>query len=420
MAFNFPDSPSLNDTSTQGSISYQWNGSSWTAQNSTVAFSDLTGKPTTLAGYGITDGVALSSLSATTNSPGGTGSLSYNVQSGAFSYTPPDLSSYLAGTDITVTTAPAAGNGQLAVDTAGNFTFTPADVSSKIALDALSVITVGTPLQLGSLSYSNITGVFTFTPPDIETNARSAISVGTPASPLQVGAIAYNSTSGVITYTPPDLSGYLTSVQASDLNAISIDALSDVDTASVAPTDGQALIWDNATGKWEPGDVASIGGGTDTLADITARGATTNDAVTINNTLTVTSLASTGLGFASLSSGSDISLSAAGDINVNSSNIINVTDPINAQDAATKNYVDTQVAGITSPNQNLDTTDDVDFNSVTLASILQMPVLTAQPASPTNGMVAVADGVNWDPVNSGKQTMVVRLGGFWVAAASAP
>ena len=37
----------------------------------------------------------------------------------------------------------------------------------------------------------------------------------------------------------------------------SIDALADVDTTTVAPTDGQALVWDNANSKWEPGTVAS-------------------------------------------------------------------------------------------------------------------------------------------------------------------
>ena len=47
-----------------------------------------------------------------------------------------------------------------------------------------------------------------------------------------------------------------------------IDDLSDVDTSTTAPTDGQALLWDNANSKWEPGDVPS--GGT-----LTARAACT-------------------------------------------------------------------------------------------------------------------------------------------------
>ena len=38
----------------------------------------------------------------------------------------------------------------------------------------------------------------------------------------------------------------------------SIDDLSDVDTSTVAPTDGQVLAWDNTAGKWEPADDGGI------------------------------------------------------------------------------------------------------------------------------------------------------------------
>ena len=41
----------------------------------------------------------------------------------------------------------------------------------------------------------------------------------------------------------------------------SIDKLDDVDTSTVAPTDGKALVWDNTAGKWEPGTVSGGGGG---------------------------------------------------------------------------------------------------------------------------------------------------------------
>ena len=39
----------------------------------------------------------------------------------------------------------------------------------------------------------------------------------------------------------------------------SINDLSDVDTSTVAPTDGQALLWDNTAQQWEPG---AVSGGT--------------------------------------------------------------------------------------------------------------------------------------------------------------
>ena len=52
-------------------------------------------------------------------------------------------------------------------------------------------------------------------------------------------------------------SGALTQAGA-DLASTSIDALSDVDTTSTAPVDGQALIWNNSASQWEPGDVDEI------------------------------------------------------------------------------------------------------------------------------------------------------------------
>ena len=40
----------------------------------------------------------------------------------------------------------------------------------------------------------------------------------------------------------------------------SIDEIGDVDTSTVAPTDGQALVWDNTAQQWEPGSVAASSG----------------------------------------------------------------------------------------------------------------------------------------------------------------
>ena len=52
-------------------------------------------------------------------------------------------------------------------------------------------------------------------------------------------------------------------------------------------------------------------------------------------------------------------------------------------------------------------------SGTTFTDTLTLPVLTAEPSSPVNGMVAVADGTSWDPMLNAAQTMVVYLGGAW-------
>ncbi len=95
------------------------------------------------------------------------------------------------------------------------------------------------------------------------------------------------------------------------------------------------------------------------LDDVIANGDTTARAVTINNTLTVTDITSTGVGFATMSSASDIVLNPTGEVNVSTSKIVNVVDPTNDQEAATKKYVDDAIANsepafnVTAPNSGI-------------------------------------------------------------------
>lgn len=72
-----------------------------------------------------------------------------------------------------------------------------------------------------------------------DSRARSAISV--------VGNLNYNSSTGVISYTEPGRT---------------INDLTDVDTASQEPSDGQTLVWSALSSKWVPGQ--AVGGGTST------------------------------------------------------------------------------------------------------------------------------------------------------------
>jgi hypothetical protein len=102
---------------------------------------------------------------------------------------------------------------------------------------------------------------------------------------------------GRVTITGPALAAVATSGTYSSLtglpsipaaySATSIDALSDVDTTTAVPTDGQALVWSSAGGKWLPGTVSGGGGGT--LASRSAVAATTASlANTATGNLTIT------------------------------------------------------------------------------------------------------------------------------------
>ena len=105
----------------------------------TQAFSTITSTPTTLAGYGITDGLALTGLSVTTASAG-SAALSYDNSTGAFTFTPPDLSSYL-------TTVPAQSFASL--------TGKPTTLAGYGITDALTSggnITLGGDLDVGGNS----------------------------------------------------------------------------------------------------------------------------------------------------------------------------------------------------------------------------------------------------------------------------
>ena len=127
-----------------------------------------------------------------------------------------------------------------------------------IVLSDISVTTnaAGT----AALSYDNVTGVFSYTPPNISSFITlGSLSVGSPQTASGDGAISYNSVNGVFSYTPPDLSAHLTTSSV-------IANLADV-VITGSPQSGQVLKWDNGTSKWT-NQADSSGGSTLTTEQV--------------------------------------------------------------------------------------------------------------------------------------------------------
>jgi hypothetical protein len=228
MAINFPTSPTNGDIHTAEGIQWQWDntGSTWKCQGVTGVYTLGIASVNSLGGIKIGNNLSIN----------GTG-----VLSAVMNLNNESISELTNVTFNNVTLDGSNGGGKVLAWDQSLQAFAPVDQSGGggggggIALSDLSV---------------------------------TSNSAGT-------ASLSYNNSNGVFSYTPPDLSGYLTTVTASDLNGISIDALSDVDTTTTAPSANDVLTWDGS--KWEPAAPSGGGGGSGLTSRTTAQ-ATYNSA----------------------------------------------------------------------------------------------------------------------------------------------
>ena len=214
-------------------------GSELTFQELDNNFTDLNGRVSALETSDAND-ISLTSLSVTTASAG-TAGLSYNNTTGVFTYTPPDLSSYL-------TSVPAQSFASL--------TGKPTTLAGYGITDGYDNADVDTHLNTGSASNNE---VLSWNGSDYAWVSQSGgvalsdLSV-TTASASGTPSLSYNNSSGVFTYTPPDLSNaivlqsqYTTTVTTDAADPTSADhhVLGNIGTPSVH----------NASTAWYYGDV---------------------------------------------------------------------------------------------------------------------------------------------------------------------
>ena len=157
MAINFPSTAGrpIDGTFTYvvAGITYSWNGESWTAAGGGATATDLTV-------FGVTNA-----------SPSGGGSLSYNTTTGDFTFTPPDLSSYLTSvgaltshTDVNISNP---SDKQVLIYNGPNLRWENTTVGSGSGLDADlldgqegSYYTDATNLSSGTISSDRLSGTY--------------------------------------------------------------------------------------------------------------------------------------------------------------------------------------------------------------------------------------------------------------------
>ena len=253
----------------------KWDGNSWALS------ADDTGSAASLGSF---------SVNTLTS---GAASLIYDDTNGVFTYTPPNLSSFLTSvaindlTDVNTTGAVSgsvlkyngtswvigtdnntggsgggvdltqfsavtanAGNTGLTYDDAGTFTYTPPDLSNY-ALDSntpdnlsdLSDVSTATPSDGQVLKWSNANGHWYPGTDNVGGSGGSGITLAdlsvTTETASGGGALAYDNTTGTFDFTPADLSGYATT---QTVNNIQVNTISDVSITNAQY--GDVLTWD--------------------------------------------------------------------------------------------------------------------------------------------------------------------------------
>ena len=230
--------------------------------------------------------IQVTSLSVTTNTASGAGSLSYS--GGVFSFTPPNLSSYLTGitssqvttalgftpiqaTSLSVTTGGASGNGSLSYSN-GVFTFNPPNLSGYLTGITSSQVTTAlgfTPYNssnpnnyISGINSSSVTTALGFTPIQLSSLSVTSAQASTIASSLTY-------TNGVFTYTAYNLP----TASQNTLGGVKVDGTTiTISNGVISSTGGGSgsALQSRATAVVNAGTLAASGAGATLGATVAA------------------------------------------------------------------------------------------------------------------------------------------------------
>ena len=234
MAITFPSNPSPGTTHTAAGITWEWDGTSW------VSLAPTGGGGGGASALGDLTDVTLSSL--TTDQV-----IRYDGTSEWLNELNNVINVTTKGTDNLqlplILGSAATGNVETFAD--DTLTYNPSTATIGGAnVSGSSTGLSGNP----NVSVNNLTvgGIANFTN-STDATFTGGITTGNGSSGSTQWNAAYN-------WGDHSTQGYLV---AGSLTNIGINTFSDVDTQTAAPTNGQALIWDSTSGKWEPGNAAA-------------------------------------------------------------------------------------------------------------------------------------------------------------------
>jgi len=300
------------------------------------AYASLTGKPTTVAGFGITDAVKTDGSVAML----GVLNLNSNAITNVTTLAANTVNANINATTGGITTVNSTTVNTTNLDVTGTADFAGATITGLDTMDSnyVEAMINSTYVQARQIKYTTAdfpdSGFVTSRPISTFANDKNYLD-STYTQALIDGEYVKNLAD----------SAYIRTV-ASDLDSDLVIKL--IDSAYVnARADNldssltkQLIDSDYIKLKFKE---------IDTLATVTGRGASTGTAISLTGGLAVTggittdSIANSGIGFGALTSSTDIQLSAnngAGVINALTSKITNVGAPTSNTDAATKAYVD--------------------------------------------------------------------------------